>query len=86
MPTAQTFSTVTGNATTLASGASVPTTNAGPVSVAAPEPPELVNALVQPAINNAADVNEANAIGKDLTNVLESMSFHLSLLFPVGVS
>jgi hypothetical protein len=66
--------TCTANDRTLANGASVPTTNAGPVSVAGLEPPELVSALVQPAISNAAAVNETNAIGKDLTKVLESIT------------
>ena len=68
------FSTCTANDKTLANGASVPTTNAGPVSVIGFVPPELVSALVQPAISKAAAVNEANAIGKDLANVLESIT------------
>jgi hypothetical protein len=68
------LSTGTVNETTLATGASVPTTNAGPDSVVrVPVPVELVKALVQPAINNAAAVNETNAIGKDLTSVLDSI-------------
>jgi hypothetical protein len=78
------LSTFTEKETTLASGASVPTTNAGPVSaVMVDEPVELVKALVQPAISNAAAVNETNAIGKDLTSVLESITITpLSALEP----
>jgi hypothetical protein len=72
--TAQMFSTCTENDRTLAKGASVPTTNAGPVSTAGFVPLELVSALVQPAISNAAADNETNAIGKDFTNVLESIT------------
>jgi hypothetical protein len=49
------------------------------------EPVELVKAVVQPATSNAAAVNETNAIGKDLTSVLEFITITpLSALEPFG--
>jgi hypothetical protein len=72
------LSTGTVNDNTLASGASVPTTNAGPVSVVSvPVPVELDTTeppLPQPAISNAAAANETNANGNDLIGVLESIT------------
>jgi hypothetical protein len=77
---ALTLSIGTVNETTLAAGASVPTIKAGPVA-AFDEPPTLpTRLLAQPDNSNAAAVNDKNAMGKDLTRVLESIWLHPSLI------
>src|SRR5271166_4953953 len=71
--TPQTPVTGTTNETTLAMGASVPTTNAGPVTVC-----EfgllIVLLLPQPVASKTAAANEAIAMGKCLPCVLKFMS------------
>jgi hypothetical protein len=68
------LSTGTVNETTLAIGASVPTTNDGPVCVAAVIGKVPFIPLVQPATTSAAAVRHTSAIGKDFKCVLEPIS------------
>jgi hypothetical protein len=77
VPPELTAETLTGteNETILVAGASVPITKAGPVSEACVEAIDPVTELVQPAMSKTAAVNEVNAMGKDLKNVLESIKF-----------
>jgi hypothetical protein len=75
----------TANDTTLAAGASVPTTNAGPDSEDGVDPVELVDALVQPAIKSATAARDADAIGNFMLCALNSIMSHLSDFVSVRV-
>jgi hypothetical protein len=71
---AVTLSTGTENETTLATGASVPTTKAGPVRASDELPGLPTRLLTQPEMSNAKAVNDKDAMDKNLTRVLESIS------------
>jgi hypothetical protein len=71
--TPQRFVIGTENETTLAMGASVPTTKDDPV-VAGSGWIVVVDPLLQPATSSAVAASEINAMGKHLPCVLESIS------------
>jgi hypothetical protein len=78
---ASTLCSCTAKETTLAIGASVPVTNAGPVTTVGVTGVEVVDPppLEQPVATNAAAAKEASAKGNILSCVLESIKYMSSL-------